>query len=82
MEPNVEVPKKKSGALTGIIIIIVILIIGGIYLASMKSEEVTDQDDTVLTEEVNNLSASDELSDIETDLNANADIDSLGEEVE
>jgi len=81
MEPNIETPKKKSnGALVGSIIIILILIIGGIYLASTKVKEAKDQaniNEAQTTLPADNLSASDNLADIQTDLNNNADINAL-----
>lgn len=85
MEINNEVPKQKSnGALIGSIIIIIILIIGGIYLAQNRIKEA--KENALLTEQANksadNLSASDEVNDIEADLNKNADTNSLDKGLE
>lgn len=85
MEPNNEVPKQKSnGALIGSIIIIIILIIGGIYLAQNKIKEA--KENALTAEQANKsadiLSTSDEVNDIEADLNKNADINSLDKGLE
>ncbi len=67
---------KNSGALIGAVIIIIILILGGIYLSKNKAgEQIQEQEK--MEEKANTLSTSDELGDIEADLNNNAGIDSL-----
>lgn len=86
MEINNEVPKQKSnGALIGSIIIIVILIIGGVYLAQNKIKEAKEQE-KINAEQASKsadvLSTSDEVSDIEADLNKNADVNSLDKGLE
>ncbi|MFA6274429.1 MAG: hypothetical protein WC662_04680 [Candidatus Paceibacterota bacterium] len=87
MEPNtqtnIETPKTKSnGALIGSIIIIIILIIGGIYLAQNKIKEAKEQELLEQNLPADNLSTSDELSDIEQDLINNADINALEQGLE
>ncbi|OGI65713.1 hypothetical protein A2914_02750 [Candidatus Nomurabacteria bacterium RIFCSPLOWO2_01_FULL_41_21] len=71
MEPTGH---KSSGALIGSIIIILILIIGGVYLLKNK---VADKANSDAIAPENTAPTSDELSDIEADLDLNADTDSL-----
>jgi len=74
-------PEQKShGALIGSLIIIIILIVGGIYLFKDKSDDLQEEPENALTEEFMEneeipgadieLSPSDELGDIEADLDA------------
>lgn len=75
MEPTQH---KSNGALIGSIIIILILIIGGVYLLKNKVVEQNENNntpDTIVPE--NTTPTSDNLSDIEADLNLNADVESL-----
>ena len=84
MEPNNQNPQKSNGALVGVIIIIIILIVGGLYFAKMQKQDQTE--DIVENEQqeatANNLSASDNLPDIETDLENNTNIDSLDQSLQ
>ena len=74
-----NVDQKSNGALLGSIIIIILIIIGGIYLIRTKVNNI--QEENVAQEEINAeanmLSSSDEFEDIEADLEANGNIDSL-----
>lgn len=82
--------KKSVGSIIGIIIIIVIIIIGGLYywgsylnkqdLASLTPEEIASQDDTAV-EQLQEQGTSDEIADIEADLNA-TDLEGLDAELE
>lgn len=63
---NKEAPTKKdgsSGPLVGIIIIVIILILGGLYFWGQKASEAT-------IEALETQSLSDEVGDIEADLDA------------
>jgi len=74
-----NVDQKSNGALLGSVIIIILIIIGGIYLIRTKVNNI--QEENVAQEEINAeanmLSSSDEFEDIEADLEANGNIDSL-----
>ena len=74
-----NVDQKSNGALLGSVIIIILIIIGGIYLIRTKLNNI--QEENVAQEEINAeanmLSSSDEFEDIEADLEANGNIDSL-----
>ena len=71
--------QKSNGALLGSIVIIIIIIIGGIYLIKTKLNNINEEN--IAAEEVNAeanaLSSSDELGDIETDLNNTSDIEGV-----
>jgi flagellar basal body-associated protein FliL len=76
MEPTT---KKGNGALVTSIIIIVVIVLLGIFLLgnqrtgpNQESVEISNESTSA-----NSVSASDEITDIEADLNANGDIDSL-----
>lgn len=65
--------KKGSGALVGSVIIILIIIIGGIYMlknAKVQNEEVNMINTDYVVEDLDNQSDSDELADIDADLDA------------
>jgi len=64
--PEPEKPKSGAGALVGIIIIIIVLILGGFYF--LGSSNVDDSDMDEQTEELRDVTDSDEVADIETDL--------------
>ena len=72
METN-GVQKKSNGALVGSIIVIIILILGGIYLVKMRASQIQQPNDTT----ANSLSSGDDLGNIQTDLDNNANIYSL-----
>ena len=74
------VEQKSNGAIIGTIIVIIILVLGGLYLAKSKVADVKEEEK--MEETANTLSTSDELSDIEADLNNNAGIDSLDQSLE
>ena len=83
-----EQPSEGSkGALIGSVIVVVLIIAGGIYIflnrptpAQLPPEEITDAEDTAL-DNLNSQSNSDELSDIEADVN-NTDLENLDAELE
>lgn len=79
--------QKTNGALVGSIIIVVILIIGGIYLVrqKMQNDRIAAENAQILQEQqqanADKLSNSDDMSDIETDLNANSDMNGLDKDL-
>ena len=92
--PPKEPEKKGMGAIFGIIIIIVLIVLAGFYFwgaalndreaammdkGEMTAEEIAAQPDPML-QELNNQNTSDEIVDIETDLNA-TELNSLDQEV-
>lgn len=83
MEPTQTTNSKSNSTMMLSIVIVVIIIVAGIFLlrnTSMKNQIKDENPDTTYTEEsipANNLSSSDETSDIEADLNSNADIDTI-----
>lgn len=83
---SVNEPEKKSaGPVFGIIIIVVLLILGGFYFwgtlnDSMSPAEIEAEIDTAL-ESLETQSTSDEVSDIEADLDATL-LDDLDKELE
>lgn len=81
----------STGAIVGSIIIIVIIILGGLYFLNQRTgttpedtgptgDEIRLQQDNV-TLDLANQSASDEISDIEADLN-NTELEALDEELD
>ncbi len=82
MEPTQTTPGAKSNNTLMIsVAVVVVLIIAGFFVFKNKPSNYENIDDgTVPMEEnipANNLSDSDETSDIEADLNSNADIDTI-----
>lgn len=87
-------PQKPMGPILGIVIIVILLILGGFYFwgtqlsddsqvqdkTEMTAEEIANQEDIVL-ENLRNQRNSDEISDIEADLNA-TDLESLDSELD
>src|SRR3989344_3916136 len=79
---NMEPEEKSVGPIVGSIIVIVIIILGGLYFSGAKLAKYTQTPeeilgDTTVTEELRSQSASDEVVDIEADLEASdfSDID-------
>lgn len=86
--------KKSMGPVIGIAIIVVIIIFGGLYYwgaqinkqeakdlqESLTAEQIESQEDTAV-EQLEVQSQSDEVADIETDLNA-TDLENLDQELE
>jgi len=86
-----EPQKKSTGAVIGSIIVIVVIIVGGLYLwgkqisekraqESMTPEQILSEPDNSLNA-LQNQSKSDEVSDIEKDLNA-TDLNELDKELQ
>lgn len=85
MEANTggDRPRKSHGALIGSIVIIIILIIGGIYLFKDQAEDLRENENTeegaMMESEVPGadveMSSSDELDDIESDLDATSNME-------
>lgn len=73
-------PKKSNSGLIVSVIIVLAIILVGLFLLKGKApmEESVDIDDT----QANSLTASDEVSDIEADLDMNADIDSIDKDLQ
>ncbi len=78
--------QKTNGAVIGIVVIMLLIIFGGIYLAKTKMDErkaneimleQQTREQSLQDEAANNLSESDEVTDIEADLKTNSNIDSL-----
>lgn len=83
-EPMGEPEKKSAGPVFGIIIIVVLLILAGFYFwgtldDSMSPAEIAAEADTAL-ESLETQSTSDEISDIEADLDATS-LDDLDQEL-
>lgn len=79
-----EIDKKNSdrvGPLIGSVIIILIIIAGAFYLFSLIRNKVDVQKQNSTTTEENISNQSDEISDIEADINA-ADSNSIDEEMQ
>ena len=79
--------KKPMGPIIGVAIIVIVLILGGLYFWStqlskeeMTAEEITAQEDPALIE-LQKQSDSDEIADIEADLDA-TDLEGLDAELE
>lgn len=80
-----EPTESSMGPVIGAIIIIVILIVGGLYLWGKQLSEGDAEmlGDDELTEEIEEQSDSDEIDDIEADLEANEEIlDELDSDLE
>ena len=80
-----EPEKKSAGPVFGIVIIVVLLILAGFYFwgtlnDSMSPEEIEAEADTALVS-LETQSTSDEVSDIEADLDATS-LDDLDKELE
>ncbi|MFA6397450.1 MAG: hypothetical protein WDK96_01200 [Candidatus Paceibacterota bacterium] len=76
---------KSHGALIGSIIVVVILIIGGIYfwntdVKQALQEKQLNQQDEQLVQQLNTQGTSDELADIEKDLN-DTQLDNLDQNI-
>ncbi len=88
-------PKKKSvGPIIGIAIIVIIIIFGGLYYwgAQINTQEIKDEQESLTAEQIESQedlsvkqletqSTSDEIADIETDINA-TDLENLDQELE
>jgi len=80
--------KKPMGPIVGVVIIVIVLIFGGLYFwgakvskeKTMTAEEITAQEDVMLIK-LKEQSESDEIADIEADLNA-TDLEGLDAELE
>lgn len=84
---SVAEEKKAMGPLVGIIIIVVVIVLGGYYFWTtqlnqepMTAEEIAAEEDTA-TNALNEQSDSDEVADIEADLDA-TDLEGLDAELE
>lgn len=88
-----QTPQKSMGPILGIVIIVILLVLGGFYFwgtqikdksqvqeAEITAEDIANQEDTVL-DNLNTQSASDEIGDIEADLDA-TDLESLDSELD
>jgi hypothetical protein len=83
-----EEDKKQTGSLIGIIIIILIIVIGGFYFWGQKLDEVSIEptaeeilaEEDVLSEALETQGTSDELTDIEADLES-TNLDDLDAEL-
>jgi hypothetical protein len=85
--------KKQTGSIIGSIIVIIVIIIGGLYFWGTKAVAPTDEAQTPpadpitmpeqdpIGDALRNTSTSDELGDIEADLNT-TDIDSIDAEAD
>ena len=73
MEPTTIPTKKSNGAVIGVVIAIIILVLAAVFFMKEKTVSNTSEE----TYNVNEVSASDEVTDIEADLNSNADMDAL-----
>lgn len=76
---NFESPQKTDsgvGPIIASIIIILIIIIGAFYLFSTIKEQTSDNKNSPTTEQIENQNESDEISDIEADLNS-TDLENL-----
>jgi hypothetical protein len=82
--PEGNVKPSSAGPIVGTIIIIVIIILGGFYFWSKKVAETPVADEQ--TQQLQDVSSSDSVADIEADLNAtdftslDSDIDQIGAE--
>lgn len=80
-----DIGQKSNGALVGVVIIVIILIISGIYLLKMRIDETKklesmaaqQQQQEAANNAANSLSASDEMTSIESDLNTNSSVDGI-----
>lgn len=93
-EPAQEVQKKSIGPVIGIAIIVVIIIFGGLYYwgaqinkqdarnhqESLSAQQIENEADPA-TQQLQTQSQSDEIVDIETDLNT-TDLENLDQELE
>ena len=85
---SAEGGKKPMGPIVGVVIIVIVLIFGGLYFwgsqlseeKEMTAEEIAAQEDTMLIK-LQEQSASDEIADIEADLNA-TDLEGLDAELD
>ena len=89
-----QTQQKSMGPMLGIVIIVVLLVLGGFYFwgtqikdksqvqenAEVTAEDIANQEDTAL-ENLNTQSTSDEIDDIEADLDA-TDLESLDSELD
>ena len=83
-----EGEKKPMGPIVGVIIIVIVLVFGGIYFwgakiskeSAITAEEITAQEDPALIK-LQEQSTSDEIADIEADLDA-TDLEGLDAELE
>ena len=78
MEDNQQ---KSNGALIGSFIVILILIIGGLYLMKTQVSQAPEGDSTGIQAE-DGISESDEVLDLEAELESTSDFDSLEEGLE
>ena len=89
-QPPQTASEKSVGPAVGIIIIIIIIVLGGLYFWGQRVNDTSDQTDLQVQsesvtpganlEQLQTQSTSDDVSTIETDLNA-TNLDSLGTEV-
>ena len=89
-----QTQQKSMGPMLGIVIIVVLLVLGGFYFwgtqikdksqvqenAEVTAEDIANQEDTAL-DNLNTQSTSDEIDDIEADLDA-TDLESLDSELD
>jgi uncharacterized protein HemX len=88
VRPNLQPKEGGAGPIIGSIVIIVLIVLGGIYYWNTLSEDRGANQDGAQTQEemdaqtsTSTLSESDEITDIETDLNT-TEIDGLDQELE
>lgn len=82
--------KKSTGSLVGILIILLIIIVGGWYFLRERSQKIPifDEDTESSIESLEKQGTSDEVVDIEADLNAtnlsdlDAELDSIDQELQ
>ncbi len=83
MEPTQTTGSKSNNTMVLSVVIVLIIVAALIFLLqqkSMRDKAMDDDTNTTYTDEnipANNLSGGDETSDIEADLNSNADIDTI-----